>query len=230
MKNEAINGIAEPVPGEIWISSYAGGVGVVERASGQVRTLSYDPQATAGVPSGLLRGVYGDRAGTLWLASDAGLAQHQPAQAALSLGRAYPGRAGLADGDVMSLAEAADHQLWAGFARRGADLVDPARGTVTPWRQSSVPHRGLTPSSAVTALFPDRDGTVWLATPSGLYRSDASGRHSTRLSAPWLDERWYIRTMTRTGDLLWLGTSAEGLFQARLDAGGRLQLVRHIEG
>jgi len=230
MKNESINGIAEPVPGEIWISSYTGGVGVVERASGNIRTIRHDPQASDGLPSGLLRGVYGDRAGTLWLASDAGLVQHQPAQAALSLGRAYPGRAGLADGDVMSLAEAADHRLWAGFARSGADLVDPARGTVTPWRQSRVPHRGLQPSSAVTALFPDRDGTMWLATPSGLYRSDAGGRRSVRLRAPWLDDSWRVNTLTRTGDLLWLGASVEGLFQARLDARGELQLVRHVEG
>ncbi|MTV41952.1 two-component regulator propeller domain-containing protein, partial [Duganella radicis] len=230
MKNEAINGIAEPVPGEIWISSYAGGVGVVDRASGETRVIRYDPQAVSGVPSGLLRGIYGDRAGTLWLASDAGLAQHQPAQAALSLGRGSPGRPGLSDGDVMSVAEAADQRLWAGFARRGADLVDPARASVTPWRQSSAPHRGLKPSNAVTALFPERDGSVWLATPSGLYRADASGQRSVRLEAPWLDDRWYIHTLVRSGELLWLGTSAEGLFQARLDAGGRLQLVRHIEG
>ncbi|NVM79143.1 signal transduction histidine kinase/ligand-binding sensor domain-containing protein/DNA-binding response OmpR family regulator [Duganella sp. SG902] len=230
MKNESVSAIAEPVPGEIWISSYAGGVAVINRASGAARVLSHDPRAPAGVPSGIVRTVFGDRAGTLWLGTDNGLAQYQPGQAALSLGRASPGRAGLADGDVMSLAEAPDGRLWAGFARRGADLIDPVRGTVTPWRQSGERHRGLLPSNAVTTLYTDADGQVWLATPSGLYRSDAGGQRTARVAAPWLDDRWLIHTIARTGELYWLGTSAEGLFQARLDRDGVLRKVRHIEG
>jgi len=234
MRRENVNGIAEPVRGEVWISSFSGGVAVVNRAEGRLRQFNYEGAAPGGLPSGIVQSVFGDRAGTLWLATSGGLVQHQPAQAAASLGLRRDGLPGLSDGDAMTLAETSGGQLWVGFARHGADLIDAARTAVAPWRPAGAPpvalQAGGLQRSNVSALLADQDGVLWLATPTGLYRADERGKRARPVATPWLEHQVYVRVLARTGDTLWIATSTNGLYQARIDAGGGLEKIRQVEG
>ncbi|HEX7986765.1 MAG TPA: two-component regulator propeller domain-containing protein, partial [Duganella sp.] len=45
MKSEIITGVTEAAGGDIWISSFAGGIAIVEHATGRLRRVSYDGQA-----------------------------------------------------------------------------------------------------------------------------------------------------------------------------------------
>jgi signal transduction histidine kinase/ligand-binding sensor domain-containing protein/CheY-like chemotaxis protein/HPt (histidine-containing phosphotransfer) domain-containing protein len=230
MKRETVNGIAEPVRGEIWISAYTGGVAVIDRASGQMRHFTHEAGAPGGLPSDIVLSLFADRAGSLWLSTASGLAQYQPAQSAMSLGLAGAGRAGLSSGEVVSMVETPDRHLWAAFARRGVDLIDPARAAVEKWRPDGARARRLSPATNATTMLADDGGAVWLGTPTGLYRSDQRGKTAARVNAPWLDDRWFIRALARSGDLLWIGTSTAGLFQARFDPRTGLEKIRHVEG
>ncbi|USX11556.1 ATP-binding protein [Oxalobacteraceae bacterium OTU3CAMAD1] len=229
MKHVMVTGFAEPVPGELWVSSYSEGVAVIDRASGRARLLAHEPLAPGGLASGVVRALFADRAGALWVGTDNGLNQRAPQQAALSLAPRQNTRPGLSDGDVMSLAEGADGGLWVGMVRRGADVVDPARRRVTRW--PPAPRPGATVSAYnVTTLYADRAGKMWAATPSGLFRADPDGRAGTAVDAPWLDPRLHIRAMTEAGGSLWIGTASGGLFQARLDGPAKLRKVREVAG
>jgi signal transduction histidine kinase/ligand-binding sensor domain-containing protein/CheY-like chemotaxis protein/HPt (histidine-containing phosphotransfer) domain-containing protein len=230
MKSESVDAIAEPVRGEIWISSYTGGgLAIVNRASGQVRDVIYEVPTSSGMSSVVVSALFTDRAGLLWLGTNNGLGQYQPAQATLSLGRRQGNRPGLSNDEAMSLAVAPDNQLWVGFPRQGADLIDAGRSKVTRWQPGRELREGLVPSSNVTMLFAD-GGKVWLGTPSGLYRSDLDGQTSIRVEAPWLDDRVHIRTMLRNGDDIWMGTSGAGLYQTRFDPGVGLERIREVKG
>ncbi|RFP09258.1 MULTISPECIES: two-component regulator propeller domain-containing protein [unclassified Duganella] len=227
MKNENIGGIAETDGGEIWISSYNGGVVGYNQATGQLRRIVHGTQAPDGLVSGAL---FRDRAGSLWLATGTGLLQYQPVQAAMSLGRRRDGQPGLSNADPMTIVEASDRRLWTGYARNGADLIDPGRGDVTKWLPATAPGERLMPNTTITALLADDDGMVWLATPTGLYRSGQRGERAARVAAPWLDTKLYIRALARTADILWIGTSTDGLYQARIDPRTGLEQIRHVLG
>jgi signal transduction histidine kinase/ligand-binding sensor domain-containing protein/CheY-like chemotaxis protein/HPt (histidine-containing phosphotransfer) domain-containing protein len=230
MKSESVDAIAEPVRGEIWISSYTGGgLVMVNRSSGQVRQVIYEMPTFSGMTSVVVSALFTDRAGLLWLGTNNGLGQYQPGQPALSLARRQGNRPGLSNDEAMSLAVAPDHQLWVGFPRQGADLIDADRSKVTRWQPGRELREGLVPSSNVTMLFAD-GGKMWLGTPSGLYRSDLDGQTSIRVEAPWLDDRVHIRAMFRNGDDIWIGTSGAGLLQTRFDPGVGLERIREIKG
>ncbi len=229
MKNVNVTGIAEPVPGEVWVSSYADGVAVIDRASGRARHLPYAARAPGGLSSTVVRALFADRAGALWVGTDNGLNQLPPGQTALSLGPRQGALPGLAEDDVMSLAEAADGRVWVGLVREGADVIDPARARVTPWQPMRARLNGKVPSANVTVLWPGPDGKVWLATPSGLFRAAPDGTATTPVAAPWLDNRLNVHAMAGVGGSLWLGTSSAGLFQARPD-GGALRKIGLVGG
>jgi signal transduction histidine kinase/ligand-binding sensor domain-containing protein/CheY-like chemotaxis protein/HPt (histidine-containing phosphotransfer) domain-containing protein len=226
MENDAIISIAEGDGGELWISAYTGAVAVIDPADGQARPVGRGAAAQDGLIGGAL---YRDRAGTMWLASGNGLLQYQPVQAALSLGRRRPGQPGLADADPLLLAEAADRQLWAGFARDGVDRIDARRAGATPWRPAVAgAPGGRTPALRAGALLAD-GGAMWVALQSGLYRADLDGRGATRV-APWLDARVGVRALAADAGGLWIGTNTDGLYQARADGRGGLAPLRHVAG
>ncbi len=230
MKNEIVTGIVEATDGEIWISSFAGGVAVVNRAGGRPRRIGYDVRAPGGLASAMVRSMFRDRAGAIWLATDSGLSQHEPYQAAVSVGRGLDGRPGLSEGYVNSIALAPDGHLWVGHVRQGVDVVDPPRAVVAAWPPGRARAGEPVSGGRVSALLADDAGIVWLATRSGLYRSDPRGNTVERVVAPWLDSGLDIRALARTGDMLWLGTTTEGVYQARVGAGAGLEKIRRVEG
>ncbi|USX24190.1 response regulator [Oxalobacteraceae bacterium OTU3CINTB1] len=228
MKHVNVTAFAEPVPGELWVSSYSYGVAVIERASGRARHLTYEALVPGGLASGVVHTLFTDRAGALWIGTDKGLNQRAPAQAALSLAPRQNSRPGLSDNDATSVAEAPDHSVWVGLLRQGADVVDPQRRRVGHWPPSSTPAGTPATASAanVTALYARRDGKVLLATESGLFRADADGGAAKPLRAPWLDHRVHVRTLSEAAGSLWIGTATSGLLQARADGAGGLDLVK----
>ncbi|WP_170304281.1 ligand-binding sensor domain-containing protein, partial [Duganella radicis] len=229
MKDEIITGLAEAAGGEIWISSFAGGVAILDPASGGLRRATFDGPAPGGLASGMVRALLTDRAGSIWLATDSGLSRTQPLPAVLSLGKRHDDRPGLSDIYYNAMAVTPGGEIWAASVRHGADLIDPRRGTAAGWRPRRLRDDDPTPATQVSALLADADGVVWVATGGGLYRSGPGGGGATRVAAPWLD-RLHLRTLTRAGDLLWIGTATEGVYQARDDGRGGLRQVRHVDG
>ncbi|USX17830.1 ATP-binding protein [Oxalobacteraceae bacterium OTU3REALA1] len=230
MKRIAVSAIAEPVPGEIWVSSLYDGVAVIDSASGRVRPLAYTPHAPGGLSNSVVYTLFGDRAGALWIGTGNGLNQRPPGQAAGSLAPRQGERPGLSGDEPAMMTQAPDGTLWFAQLRQGADVVGAARARVDHWRQMRAPLNGIVPSAAITGLGAVERGKMWLATPSGLFRAGLDGGASAPVSAPWLDKRVVVRVLAAVDGSVWLGTTSEGLIQARLDGAGVLRRMRRIEG
>jgi signal transduction histidine kinase len=127
--------------------------------------------------------------------------------------------AGLANPYIWSLAEDTNGNLWAGswgaglFLRRG-DHFERAPGM----EEITVP---------MPALYPSRQGGVWIGTTVGLLRFDAAGK-KTWFTNDGVPAKRDVRCVieSRAGDV-WFGTVGEGLF--RLTA-SRLKQFRKADG
>jgi len=127
--------------------------------------------------------------------------------------------AGLANSYVWSLAEDTNGELWAAtwgaglFVRQGDhfELAPGMSGITTP----------------MAALFPSRQGGLWIGTTEGLLRYDAVGG-KTWFARDGIPAKRDVRCVieSKSGNV-WFGTAGEGLFC--LEA-GRLKQFRKTDG
>ncbi|MCU6496949.1 GAF domain-containing protein, partial [Rugamonas sp. A1-17] len=222
VKVGGVTGIAEGPDGEIWLSSDNSSAVVVDGASGRLLRRVHPGRSGEELSGGR---VFRDRAGAVWMTLGDGVQQYPPRQAAVSIGQRREGEPGLSGSEPMSLAASGAGLLWARQQRAGVDLIEAGAGRAGPWRPD-----GRAPPAAVSAMLGGADGDLWLAAASGLYRGDRRGQRLRRMAAPWLDAHLYVRALAGGGDSLWIGTSSDGLYQARYRAGAGLELLRHVQG
>ncbi len=90
--------------------------------------------------------------GSLWIATDTGVDQVVRHGAVLHVSKVLPGAA-------FAIAAGRNGELWRGFGKDGARVVDPATGATL---------RVASPS--LDAVTVDREGIVWLGTEAGLFK------------------------------------------------------------
>jgi ligand-binding sensor domain-containing protein/signal transduction histidine kinase len=186
--------LCEDREGNFWMGTGGGGLALVRESS--VHTVA-PPDAWQGRA---ILSVCFDRENTMWVGTEgAGLYRYQS-----GTWTNFASDAGIANPYIWSLAGDTDGNLWAStwgaglFLRRGDhfERAPGMEGIITP----------------MPALFPARQGGLWIGTTEGLLRYDAAGNKS------WLAENGIpadqnVRCVfeSRTGDI-WFGTAGEGLF------------------
>ena len=145
--------ILESGAGYLWIATSGGGV---SRFDGHTFTnfSRYD-----GLPSNTINSVIEDRNGTLWFATEEGLARYDR-----MIFQAVPALEGK---DIQQMVLGREGQLWLVVAEEGLVAYDRDT-TLTPY-----PIAAGTPDPAITTLFVDQQGVLWLGTRAGLCRKDA---------------------------------------------------------
>jgi len=146
-------------------------------------------QHVVGDPASLadnwVRTILEDRAGNLWLGTNAGgLNRLDRASGRVTAFRHDAGDVGtLSQDSVYAIAEAGDGTLWVG-TQSGLNLLDPRTGRVR--RVPVLPKPNLRSGSEyVCALLPDRDGSLWVATLGNwVLRFDPASGAATPLPIP----------------------------------------------
>src|SRR5262249_28680531 len=138
---------ADPSGQGVWVGFLRGGV--AHFADGHIRT-SYGP--ANGLAAGRISELHGDTAGTLWIATDAGLTRLKNGRlATLASGNGLPC-------DSVGWIVDDKESFWLGMA---CGLVRVARAEIDAWsaaadRTTATDHD--TPSAVHAALFDHRDG------------------------------------------------------------------------
>ena len=147
---------AEDAAGNVWIGLYEGGV--LRYASGRFQRLT----AAHGVPAGMIRSLYCDSRGRLWLGTNvAGAVRIEDPASDHPRVVTYSIAQGLATNNVLGITEDKWGRIYLGTSR-GVDRLDPANGVIRHFTSAD----GLK-SGEVTTAYRDRSGGLWFGTSHG---------------------------------------------------------------
>jgi ligand-binding sensor domain-containing protein/signal transduction histidine kinase len=195
----AVQGLAEVTPGVIWASKSSEGLYVWDGRYFRSRAAVGLSPEDAGVGALLMA-----KDGSCWMGTARGLLQFKDVGPVES----QPGLQALTNVDVSALGQDVNGGLWAGT--RQGELWWQDNEQWLAQRQGPRVH-------AVTALVPERDGSMWVGTAGdGLFnvegKADGHWRKQSGLLSSW------VRTLYLDPEgTLWIGTSGGGL--SRLAAG-----------
>ncbi|MGA2004388.1 MAG: two-component regulator propeller domain-containing protein [Terriglobales bacterium] len=200
--NPYVTSITEDLSGHLWLGTYGGGIRRFDRPSGRFSIYRYKPADPQSLPSDFVYAVLTDHKGTVWAATQDGVAALD-----LETGRFQVHRVtGEKETLYRGVAEGPDGAQWLGTWDSGVRRFDPVSGQFTIYRQDS--HRsGSLSSNQVNALCFDHSGTLWVATATGLNRFNSETGEFTNY-----DERDGLPNSNVNGILedkvgnLWLST------------------------
>jgi signal transduction histidine kinase/ligand-binding sensor domain-containing protein len=210
LANGQIKQIMQPLPGQIWIATYGGGITVVSPQDGSVlRQLRHDSANPNSLAYDTIGALLQDTAGTLWVGTwGAGIQRHQIGNRAFRLLGYSPLRpAGLSHGSVQSVLELADGRMLVGSSVNGIDIIDRRRGLVGGYRPAPG-HAGALQDGFIQALAQTPDGTIWAGTHHrGVFRllPGSSGWQAYTATDGLPHESIRRFAVTRDG-VLWVGT------------------------
>jgi len=149
----------EDAAGNLWLGFYDGGLARYRDGRFQLFAQS------DGVPAGLIRALYLDHAGRLWVASDRdGIAMLDDPQAEHPSVVKYSMADGLASNGVSCVIEDKLGRMYFGTTR-SLDRLDLETNRIRHYTKAD----GLA-SNAVRVAFRDRDGAIWFGTDQGISR------------------------------------------------------------
>jgi ligand-binding sensor domain-containing protein/signal transduction histidine kinase len=149
----------EDASGNLWLGFYAGGLARYTNGSFTVFT------EADGLPGGMIRALYLDQGGRLWIASSrGGLGRMDDTTAEHPRFIKLTTADGLSSNDIWSLIADLQGRMYIGTGR-GLDQLDPATGHIKHYTSADGLARGK-----VEEAFRDHAGTLWFGTAEGLSR------------------------------------------------------------
>ena len=228
LESDDVFGIEELENGQIWMITYGRGIVVWDKHSNLLHRVRHDPTLSSSLLSDTVWSIKEDRSGLIWVGTQRGLSRYDPNHAALLTVFGGPGR-NVADSDVLSLATMPDGSIWLGLQNRGISTIGPYPETGAPgkkalpavaWLKPDALHPDTAlPAEIIRGMVADQDGTVYIATNQGLYRSTLAHTAVSYIALPPRRPRASIVSMLLLDKQLWLGT-ADGLWQLAFGADG----------
>jgi len=213
--------VVEDPKHDLWVAVKDGGLARWHPESDRFESYAHDPQRADSLASNAARALVVDRAGRIWVGTDAGISILDPASGSFThLRHENDSRQSLGSDQVYALLMDRGGDIWIGTAS-GVDRWDARSNRIT-----RISMRGGNPAmrGPVSRLLEDADGSIWVASfETGLARIERDGRVLQRYShRPGVEDSLAgndVRALLRdtTGNL-WVGTD-DGL--ALLPPGSR---------
>jgi diguanylate cyclase (GGDEF)-like protein len=230
LRGQRVFTIAQAARDEIWLGTYSRGIVVVNVQTGQTHPVTHNALVRQSLPDESVWALHVDRAGAMWVATNAGLSRlTSPASgAALTLFSAPSSAHALTAPNLLALAVASDGNVWAGLTAKGIDIIDPLRGRVMNVPPDPSKPTLALPASNVSAFTEMPNGTMYVGTTRGLYRTDLTGGRTTHLMVPGRDPLAAIRGLFFADGRLWIAGYDDGIW-SMVPEGGLGAMVEHFD-
>ncbi len=225
LAGENIGSLVEATPGTIWVGTFGSGIVVVDAATGHTRSVRRDRTLPPTLADDNVWGLLRDRSGLVWAGSNRGVSVHSPAQSALATVFADTSRnGGVTDSEIFAVATASDGRVWLGLGTNGVDILDPHGARAAQLRPGPGPAHSTLPKDRIWSIAAAPDGTVYLGTNRGLYRSDVNASRVERLTLAGRNVVENTQTLLLDGGTLFLGGTAGGLWALDRTTGNARQI------
>jgi ligand-binding sensor domain-containing protein/C4-dicarboxylate-specific signal transduction histidine kinase len=207
MSHPWISKIMQMKTGQIWLTTYGGGIIIISPEDGQVlQTLRNDPALPSSLALDVIGSVLIDRAGWVWVGTwGAGLQRMNANNTMLRTLKHSPKRPnGLSNSDIYSVVELANGQLILNAQGKVIDIFDRQRGKVGEYKVGSG-QPGALPEAVLYALAETSDAAIWVGTEqNGVLRKPAGS--TSWMEVPGSPSKLVRKLFTSRDGSLWAGT------------------------
>ncbi len=220
IEGKVVTAFAKGPEGRIWVATYDGGLNLVDRFRGTVKTYFDGVQSSGGPPGVRIMALLNDQRGSLWVGSrKRGLYKLNMADGHVDGYEHDPQDPGSLSGNsVTSLHSDPDGTLWVGTYGQGLNRLRPESERFDVFRHDPEDASSLS-SNRVLDIYRDSLGELWIGTEDGglnrfmpdsqafeAYRYD-----STNASGLSSDGAWKVFEDSRGA--LWVATLGGGVSQ-----------------
>jgi serine phosphatase RsbU (regulator of sigma subunit)/ligand-binding sensor domain-containing protein len=219
LSHNLICSIYEDRAGNLWLTTFGGGLNKLDRASGQFKHYKNDPKNPNSLRHNTARPICEDPLrGTLWIGTSAGLDEFDPKTERFKHHQNDPANPNsLSNDDVWSVYEGRSGALWVGTYGGGVNKFSEAKEKFSHYKNDPTNPNSLG-HNMVMSICEDHTGTLWVGTGGGgLYQYDAEKerfiryRHDPANPRSLSNDGVAAICEDHTG-ALWIGTG-EGLHQ-----------------
>ena len=172
LSNNLVNDLVEDGRGDLWISTWGGGLDRYDRKTDQFTHFRHRANDPGSISSNLVLALLKDSKGALWIGTEDGGLDRMDSTGHFTHYRNRTGDPGsLADNHVKHLYEDANHRIWVATVNGGLNVLDQATGIFQRYEHSDS-RPGSIRSNYITYVYGDRHQRIWVGTSTGLDRYD----------------------------------------------------------
>lgn len=161
----AVYSIVQDKSGTLWLGRHRYGLCRFDPVSGECVMYAFNPEDSLN-PEDMVRHIYEDRDGILWVSTQGGLLKFDPQTGTFSLYGSDPNNPGsLSHNEVRSVYQDRSGSLWVATDGGGLNRFEHSTETFTQYTDKD----GL-PSNRILGTLEDVQGNLWLSTGNGLTR------------------------------------------------------------
>ncbi|MBB6252861.1 two-component regulator propeller domain-containing protein [Nitrospirillum iridis] len=207
-----VKAILEVTPDIFWVGTMGNGILEVDLANGTAKAIKRNRTVPDSLLNDNVLSLYKDKAGLIWVGTYPGLCRFDPSARAFRFLTPISANPQTEDRSAHSLMVTPDGKLWLGRGQGGVDVLD-ATGQLVAHLGSdpSNPDHAL-PAKVARSFALQQNGTVWVGTRDGLYRTDLDASAVRLVRVPGLDTALNISSLLWDGSQLWIGDANIGVW------------------
>ncbi|MDN5201725.1 two-component regulator propeller domain-containing protein [Fulvivirgaceae bacterium BMA10] len=192
LSNDKVLHIVQGVSGMIWIGTDGGGLNKYDKKTGRFLTNRHDVSDPNSIISNIVRVIFDDKVGTLWLGTNAGISKIDAQRPRFKLyTKAGTNQNELSSNNIQALARESSGITWIGTLDGGLNKYDPKTNKYTLYttdgiyehgerisdinkknrtsrrkRAKAIPEKYLS-DARILSLYRDRNRALWIGTEGG---------------------------------------------------------------
>ena len=193
---------------KLWIGTKTGGLNIMDLEDYSIKVYTHDPNNPNSIPSNFIRDILRDRDGTIWLATDQGLARFNEKNETFYTYKNNTDKDSICDDNIINLYQDRSGVMWVGTFNGISKFSINKDFKV--YRNDPTDPNSLS-NSSVCGIYEDDEGMVWVGTfNSGINKINKENDIVTRYYNDVNNDNSLssnrIKDITGIGNEIWIAT------------------------